>query len=251
MKSLQIFISIITLGVSTITTAQNKNIKKLDQQGIQGYIRIKLSNKWMWSADGGFRFNEMFKDPSYYIMRSGLNYQLNSHMKVTAGFAHLGFYTTKKLSKAEDRPYQEFSITDKYGKCGILHRFRIEERYFKGILNGSMQSGQTFNFRFRYQFRTNFEILKLSNGNAYPLLSLDLGDEIFINAGKPIVYNVFDQNRFVAGPSVSFSKDFAIGMIYNNQFAAVDAPASYVHTNAFWLTIRQNFDISQHKKHHC
>ena len=94
----------------------------------------------------------------------------------------------------------------------------------------------------------NFKILHLSSTNKAQVLSLNLGDEIFINAGKQIVYNVFDQNRFLVGPVVAFSKDFNIGLIYNNQFAATAAAKSYVHTNIFWLTVKQNFDVTSHKK---
>jgi hypothetical protein len=169
-------------------------------------------------------------------------------MKVSAGFAHLGFYTSKKISKFEYRSYEEFAISDKYNSIGIQHRFRIEERYFKTIVDGNIQPGNTFNFRFRYQFMMNFKILNLSSTNPVQTLSINLGDEIFINAGKKIVYNVFDQNRILIGPAVSFTKDFIVGLTYNNQFAATATAANYAHTNVFWLIMKQNFDIALHKK---
>jgi hypothetical protein len=169
-------------------------------------------------------------------------------VRISAGFAHLGFYTSEKLSKVEYRPYEEVAITETYGNLGMLHRFRIEERYFKNVLDGDIQPGHTFNFRFRYQCMLNFKILKLSSLNPDKVLSINLGDEIFINAGKKVVYNVFDQNRFLVGPSIFFSKDLSIGLTYNSQFAALNAPNSYNHTGVLWLIIRQNLDLTKHKK---
>ncbi|MDQ6763318.1 MAG: DUF2490 domain-containing protein [Bacteroidota bacterium] len=241
--------SIFALGLSTISLAQNKNVKKGSQQWIQYYNQSKIGNKWTWSFDGGYRWNTLFSNPYQYIVRTGLGYQLSSTMKVSAGFAHLGFYTSDKLSKVEYRPYEELAITNSNKHFGMLQRFRIEERYFKNVVGGDIQSGHTFNFRFRYACMLNFKILKLSNGKPDEFLSMNLGDEIFINAGKKVVYNVFDQNRFLVGPSISFSKNFSIGLMYNSQFAALNTAKSYNYTDILWLTIKQNLDLTKHKKH--
>ncbi len=249
MKKSTVIILIFLISVSTTALAQNKSVKKSSQQWIQYYNQSKIGNKWTWSFDGGCRWNTLFNKPYQYIVRTGVGYQLNSTMKVSAGFAHLGFYTSGKLSKIECRPYQEFAINDKYKNLGILHRFRVEERYFKNVVNGDIQPGHTFTFRLRYQCIFNLKILKLSSTNPDKTLTINAGDEIFINAGKKVVYNIFDQNRFLIGPSVSFSKDLSIGITYNNQFAAINKSNSYNHTDILWLIIRQNLDLTKHKKH--
>ncbi len=249
MKKSIAIILIFLISISSNAWAQEKKVKRSSQQWIQYYGQAKIANKWTWSADGGFRWNTLFNNPYQYIVRTGLSYQLNSTMKVSAGFAHLGFYTSEKLSKVEYRPYQEFAINDKYKNLGILHRFRIEERYFKNVVDGDIQQGHNFNFRFRYQCMLNFKILKLSSVNPDKAIVINLGDEIFINAGKKVVYNVFDQNRFLIGPSISFSKNFSIGLTYNSQFAALNVSNSYNHTDVLWLTIRQNLEFTKHTKH--
>ncbi|MEO6187740.1 MAG: DUF2490 domain-containing protein [Ginsengibacter sp.] len=244
MKSLSTLIYVLAIGLPTITNAQNKNIKKISQQWTQYYSQTKLSEKWIWSADAGFRYNKMLNDPSQYILRTGLNYGLNKHMKVAVGFAHLGFYSSRKLSKVEYRPYQEFAILYTYQHLGISHRFRVEERFFNEVAGGNSSNANSFNFRFRYQFLLNIELFKFSSPNLYPSLFLNLGDEIFLNAGKDVTYNVFDQNRLVIGPSVSLSKKIAIAINYNHQFAAVNSPNTYVRTNVLWFIVRQNFSLS-------
>lgn len=248
MKNLKTIISIFVLGVSMTSIAQNKKFTKGNQQWIQYYNQTKFSDKWTWSTDGGYRFNEMFKNPSQFIVRTGFGYQLNTNMKASIGFAHLGFYTSEKLNKVEYRPYQEFAISNKYNKIGILHRFRIEERFFQNVLDGNIQTAGNFNFRFRYLFMLNLKIMKLSSTNPDRVLSMNLGDEIFINAGKEIVYNVFDQNRILIGPAIEFTKNFTIAITYNSQYAAYNSSNNYNHTDVIWLGIKQNLDITKHKK---
>lgn len=248
MKNVKGVILIFFVGLSTATLAQNKNVKKSSQQWIQYYNQSKIGNKWIWSTDGGFRWNTLLTNPSQYIVRTGFGYQLNNTMKVSAGFAHLGFYTFEKLSKVEFRPYQEFAINDKYKNLGILHRLRVEERYFKTVVDGDIQPGHTFNFRFRYQCMLNIKILKLSSVSPDKALAINLGDEIFINAGRKIVYNTFDQNRFIVGPAISFSKNLSVGLTYNWQFSSANAANSYNHTDVIWLIMRHNPDLTKHKK---
>lgn len=248
MKSIKGIILIFFIATSVVTSAQSKNVKHSSQQWIQYYNQSKMGNKWIWSTDGGFRWNTLLNNPSQYIVRTAFGYQLNSTMKVSAGFAHLGFYTSEKFSKVEFRPYQEFLLNDKYKKVDILHRFRIEERYFKNVVDGDIQHGHTFNFRFRYQCMLNIKILKLSPANPDKALAVNIGDEIFINAGKKIVYNTFDQNRLLVGPAVSFSKNLSVGLTYNRQFSSANAANSYSRTDIIWLLIRHNLDLTKHKK---
>ena len=76
---------------------------------------------------------------------------------------------------------------------------------------------------------------------------LNVGDEVFFNAGKNIVYNIFDQNRILVSPTVQFNKNFAVSLTYNYQFAATSTAATFNRTNVVWLQVKQKFN-AQHKK---
>lgn len=247
-KPVKIVTAILIIIIPFQAFSQSKSIKKVSQQWIQYYATGKLAKRWTWSADAGYRYNQLFSNPSQYLVRAALAYQLGNKIKIGAGFAHLGFYNSKKISKLEYRPYEEFSMVEKLNNNLDIHqRFRIEERYFRNIVDGHVEPGTLFNFRFRYQFMMNFKILKLSTTKPDRTLLLNLGDEIFINAGKEIVYNTFDQNRFLIGPVISLNKNLNIGIIYNRQFAATNLSGNYIQTDAFWLTIKQHFDIRNRK----
>lgn len=230
---------------STILTAQTKNISHGNQQWLQYYNQIKLSEKWTWLSDLGYRWEDGFESSTQYVLRTGLGYTVNPNLKIATGFAHLGFYSSGKVSRVEFRPYQELSMEHKLNKIGVNHRFRIEERFFNPVVNGEIQSPNTFNFRFRYAITASVPLFTLSESNPDRKLSLNVGNEIFINGGKTVVYNIFDQNRFTISPTVHFSKNLNASVTWVSQFAASNMPASYNYRNVIWFQIRQKLDFTK------
>lgn len=226
-------------------SAQGKTVKRSNQQWVQYYGQFKLSQKWGINADAGFRWEDSFKKRLQYISRVGIGYQLNSRFRLATGFANLGSYGGSSLSKLEFRTYEEISAGYQYNKVGINHRFRVEERYYKSVVNGDILSGYNFNFRLRYQISANIPLINFENPEQK--LFLNVADEIFVNAGSEIVYNLLDKNRFVIGPAFQFSKKLTIGLSYTHQFSQLNSPATYAHDDVMWLAIRHNVDFSKHQ----
>ena len=71
------------------------------------------------------------------------------------------------------------------------------------------------------------------------------GDEIFINGGKDIVYNIFDQNRILIGPAFKLNDQFTFTFTYNGKYAALNLPSEFTYNHIFWLAIRHNLDLSK------
>ena len=114
-------------------------------------------------------------------------------------------------------------------------------------MDGHIQSENTFALRFRYALSTRIPIATLSKENPDFKLNLGISDEVMINAGKEIVYNVFDKNRFVVSPTVQFNKWMSVALAWNNQFFNTSTAGQYVHTNAFWLQLTHTLHLA-HKK---
>ena len=230
------------INIAACATAQEKTIKKNNQQWLQYYTQIKLNDKWTLLADGGYRVANNFGTSSQYLIRAGLGYTLNPNIQVGGGFAHFGFYTSGKLSRVEFRPYEELMIKSKLGNTDISNRVRVEERFFNPVVEGSIKGPGTFNVRFRYQLVANIPLINLSEKDPNKKILLGIGDEVFLNAGKHIVYNVFDQNRLLISPTVQFSKNLSVALTWNSQFGATNTPATYNYSKILWLQVRQKFN---------
>lgn len=79
-------------------------------------------------------------------------------------------------------------------------------------------------------------------------LSIALFDEIFINAGKVVKSNIFDQNRFGIAVRYNFNKIVGteLSYIYNNQFKSngIDMLGSQI----LRFTLYTNFNILKKEK---
>lgn len=225
--------------------SQSKTVKNINQQWIQYYGQLKLDSRWAFFADGGYRVEDNFSKRAQYIARVAMGYALNPSISLAVGFANSGSYTSAKLSKEEFRPYEELALHSKIGNLTFNHRFRVEERYINPVSNHQILHPGTFNFRFRYSFMAGIPIISLSKSKPGSRILLYLGDEIFLNAGKNIVYNVFDQNRLLISPTVQFSPHFSMSLTWNNQFASTSTAGTYNHTQVMWLQIKQDFDLNR------
>lgn len=237
------FFGVIFILLSNPTFSQ-KQVKKISQQWIQSYHEAKLNSKWTLLLDGGYRWREGFAESSAYIIRGGIGYSILPNLRVATGLAHLGFYSNEKIIRQEFRPYQDLQYKSILGKISLNQRLRLEQRFFKDQLIPSW-SDLDFNFRFRYQFILGIPVAKLSANFPDRKLILNLGNEIFLNAGKEVTTQVFDLNRLLISPTLQWSKALSISLTWNSQFASTPTPGKYIHSSVSWLQVRHNLDFKK------
>ena len=223
---------------------QERQTLHRNEQWIEYYAQLKLNAKYKVIFDGGCRWRDNFDTGVIYFARTGLDYALTDKINVHLGFAHVGYFSgSESLGQIEHRPYQELSMQNTMKSINILHRIRVEERFFEPISNEYSNSFNWFNWRFRYMIMFDIPLFRLSKTKPDYRVSLGLGDEIFINAGRKIVYNHFDQNRLLCSPTFHFGKNFNIGVTWSNQYAATTVPNQYLHSQVIWLQVRQKFNF--------
>jgi hypothetical protein len=72
---------------------------------------------------------------------------------------------------------------------------------------------------------------------------LFITNEVFINAGKNIVNNYFDPNRFSVGLGYQFATHLNAQFGYMNVFQQLPAGNKYVNSDAIRLFIFHNLDL--------
>jgi len=237
-------ISALTLLLTTafFCNAQKK-VTYDNQQWLQYFNQLKLSEKLTLYTDMSLRRINNFNDWSQITFRTGLGYSLTQNLQGITGIACFTFYTQNKLSRIEFRPYQEINTTQTFGKVSIQHRFRVEARYFRNVSDGEITNTSNFNLRFRYRLYSSTAILKLSETKQDRKLLLNIGDEIFINAGNEIKYNMFDNNRFSVGVTYQNNNNLSFYLGYINQFGQRSSPATYENSDILILGITQKISL--------
>ena len=117
---------------------------------------------------------------------------------------------------------------------------------FRSAINNVPSSQYDFTYRFRYQFLANIPITKhhYQKGS----LSFVASNEIYLNFGKDIVYNTFDQNRLSAGFYYYLNNENIFQFGYTNVYQMFNQKNKFGNVDVIRLSIFNNIDFS--KSHH-
>ena len=139
--------------------------------------------------------------------------------------------------RPEVRPHQELALRHSVGKTLTLnHRYKVEERFFAK----TSQEPREFNIRFRYKLEAQ---LPLRSGEKRPVL-LRVYDEVMFNAGKHIVYNVFDQNRVYVSVQVGILDHWAVEMAYLHWFQQRVSGNEFYNRHIARLTVTHSLSLT-------
>lgn len=224
------------IGLSFDTFSQ-KTVTKNNQQWLQYYNQFELSDKAILFSDASIRRINYFQQWSQITARVGLGYALHQNIKAVTGFALFTFFNSDQLNRIEFRPYQEFNSTTNYTKVIVQQRIRTEFRFFNEIVDNTITPDKSFNVRFRYRLFCNIPIISVSKAYDYRILMLNVADEVFINAGNEIVYNMFDNNRLQFGLSLQALENLNFSFTYTFQFGQRNGAGLYEQSDILSLAL--------------
>ncbi len=249
MKIIIVCCAVILLTAFNAKAQTTKNTQHLNQIWLAYFNQTRLSEKWGIWTDFQLRTREDFvNNISLSIVRVGVTYYIADNIRLTAGYAWANYFpgdNHKNISQTEHRPWQQFQWDAKYGRKRMVHWIRLEERFRHKILNDdALADGYNFNYRIRYNWR--YELPLDKKANAPGATTFIINDEININAGKQIVYNYFDQNRFYAGLKIQLTAVSNLQFGYLNVFQQLAAGNQFKNVNALRLSYYQSIDLRHH-----
>ena len=230
-------ILLIILFIANSLTAQitHRVVNNQTQSWMSLNSTERFTSKWGIVADLHYRANQLFATPNFYFVRTGANYWLKDNITFTIGYAHmwlapttLGWHTYSN----ENRIYEQAQIVSKIGNVTMLHRIRNEQRWQEKIAADTSTHTNKFSDRVRYLASFTIPIVKNPH---YP--SLVISDELCVQTGKEIIYNVFDQNRFFVGIKETINKrlSFDLGYMLLDQEKADGYHYDQNHTFRFFV----------------
>ncbi len=157
-----------------------------------------ISDKWGIHLEGQIRRADTVLTWQQLLLRIGVNFQLNSNVMFTAGYAYVrswpyGDYPVK-AAFPEHRFYEQALIKHKVSPVTIQHRLRLEQRLVGTVpaADAEVEGWQTRN-RFRYMLRGDIPLPIRTKGQRR--LGIALYDEVFVQFGANRGPQSFDQNR--------------------------------------------------------
>lgn len=217
--------------------AQEKNVSYENQQWAQYYGQLLFSDKWSLVADCGMRRRDCLQEWSQTLVRGGVMYSLNTSVSFAGGMAYFTSFTENTPSRDEKRLWLEMAFKQTAARFNFQQRLRLEDRFFHTFHDNSFNS----NYRARYRFYLTIPINHNSLlDNTFFIAG---GDEIFINFGKEINHNMFDQNRLLAGVGYKLNQNFQFSISYVYQYAQKSKPLSFEKSEVFWLSINHKMQL--------
>ncbi len=176
-----------TAAAAAQTTLSDHNLNAWamyfgDHQLGQSKWGVHLEGQWR-RADAGLSWQQL-------LLRPGVNYQATPRLLLTAGYAFIdthryGDYPVP-VKFPEHRFFQQAVWTQRAGRLDLQSRFRLEQRELGQ--SGNAARPWRHENRFRYMLRAN---VPLGQSKYY----VGLYNELFVNWGRNVVGNHFDQNR--------------------------------------------------------
>ena len=231
-----------------------QDIKKtvLTSQYWMGYSgQFRVSNKLNLIAESNLRSMDLSVNKlSQSLVSAALSWGVNDFIKLSVGYAYGSIFpATSKISvtKTENRLWQQIQLTNHFALKKITQGLRLEERFRRGFLTDStLAPSNSFNFRFRYNISGDFPLSK--NGWVKNRLSLILSEEIFINVGKQIVFNYFDQNRVSVGLKFKITEGNNIQLGYLDLFQQLPTGNQFRNLHVLRLNYFQDLDLRKRVK---
>ncbi|MBN8684157.1 MAG: DUF2490 domain-containing protein [Chitinophagales bacterium] len=248
MKKLLLLMLLLQAGLSNFAFAQ-KTINTEEQLWLGVFTQTRLSQHWGIWADAHFRLKDNFVgEPSQGIIRVGPMFYINDDVRLTASYAYVHTYPAPghaNVSIPEHRPWQQVQWFIRSPRTRLMQWIRLEERFRRKVLNDDeLADGYNFNWRIRYNFAFFIPITKkrFEKGGFHVLLN----DEIFVNFGKNIVYNHFDQNRLFVGMVYQASKHAQVHLGYMNLYQQGAAGNIFRNQHSIRCFYFHNFDFFKH-----
>jgi hypothetical protein len=241
-----------TVSVS-VCDAQTKNKQYQGSVWFRYNTIIQLPRNYLLKADLEERFfiTKILKQQQV-LFRFGFDKQLKKDWNVGAGFSmwYLGNndeLNPSKLMIPEWRPHIEVNHKNKISdRFTINQRFRAEWRFIKNTNKTFTETtdGYSNNFRFRFQMVLDYAAYKKDEKS----LHLIVFDEIFLNAGKTIVRNIFDQNRIGFSVRYNFNKKVGVELGYINWYQQRPSGVDFYNRQILRCTLHNNFSIRKKEK---
>lgn len=207
-----VFLFVLALGQLLAQSSSSRFVAKQNHVWGSATAAIDLSQYWILHIEYQERRADSGEDIQQHLARVGLLRRLDDKHLLGGGYAfvHTAAYgeLPAKFPFDEHRAWLQFQSKEQLKSLGLTHRYRFEFRHIDPTHTSRNE------FRIRYLLRMQHPIVVGAKHQFYGVFF----DEVFVNMGKKIAYNIFDQNRAALLLGFSINKRLNIEAGYLNQY---------------------------------
>lgn len=214
------------------------------------YTKYKIGKKLFYYGEYHIRRRDkLINNMAQIYLRFGLSYLVNEKFEVTGGIVTPFYWAPENQYSSEEqidqvvnqfRFWQQFLFIQSMGRVKIYHQIRTEQRWKRDYI---VDSPFKLTHRFRYKISTYIPINKPKLQDK--TLFFSGYNEIFIQAGKPILYNYFEDNRLFLGLGYVINEKFQIQTGYMKSIQQRDSGFDLNNRDIIRFSIYHNLDFTK------
>ncbi|MDN3690431.1 DUF2490 domain-containing protein [Cyclobacterium jeungdonense] len=217
------------------------------------YTKYKIGEKLFYYGEYHMRRRDhLINNMAQIYLRFGLSYLVNEKFEVTGGivtpfyWAPEGQYSDEEqIDKVVNqfRFWQQFLFIQSMGRVKIYHQIRIEQRWKRDYI---IDSPFKLTHRMRYKISTYIPLNKPKLQDK--TLFFSGYNEIFIQAGKPVLYNYFEDNRLFLGLGYVINENFQLQAGYMKSIQQRERGFDLNNRDIIRFSVYHNLDFTKRKK---
>ena len=183
-----------------------------------------VSSRWALHAEAQVRRAEGTLGTEQWqqlLLRPGVIYTLSRNVRLSAGYAYIDTWPYGEQPAAarfdEHRAWQQLQVGHATGRVQWQHRYRLEQRWVEAA--GAPEPDRVYTNRGRYMLRVTVP-LRGGDATAPGTPYVSAYNEVFVNWGRNVGRNVFDQNRLYGAVGVRVTRATRLEVGYLQQLVA-------------------------------
>ena len=213
----------------------------------------KLSDKWGLHLEAQWRRYKIVLHNQQLLLRAGINYYVNPKVMLTAGYCFAETYPygafASKAAFPENRVWEQLLLKDNIGMVEVINRLRFEQRFINSpvLQSGEYEPGEavyTNRVRIYEGFSIPFKGKTIEDHSLY----VAAFDEVYINFGKNVAFNIMDQNRAYLGIGYKIPKAGRLQIGYLNQLIFRGDGIKVEQNHTLHLSLSSNIEFRRKKE---
>jgi len=227
-----------------VSVPDYKSIRPTTEVWVGAYTKYRIREKLFYYGEYHLRRREGLSEMGQIYLRFGLSYLVSKYFEFTAGVVNPYYWAPNPEAPNVDkvvpqyRGWQQLLFVMPFERVKLYHQIRTEQRFKRDFERGS-------DFKLTYRFRYKITLYyPLTKPHLDPnTLFLSFYEEIFIQAGKPIVYDHLEDNRVFLGLGYIIDENWQLQGGYQWTFRHDNSPFAYQSRNIFRISAYHNIDF--------
>ncbi|MBC7485536.1 MAG: DUF2490 domain-containing protein [Cytophagaceae bacterium] len=195
-------------------------------------LTVPLRPKWVIQEDASVRWYGINRNISFLTLRAGIEYKFTEFLSATAGYTFFDQFKDKTglhESRSEHRPWQQLMCRKAWRIFTMVHRFRVEERFFSERL----AEGKHMHYHYyRLRYMAALQISPFKKGALKSAYFIAQAELMYHVGDSKYVVQPFDQYRLYPhmGYKVTSNLDLQAGYMYYYQINPANTQETIGHT---------------------